>query len=209
MKKSFLFATGVKELDFDELRDEFQLSIYSETNKITKLYGSLFDRDEIEQQCLLELWEAFKKYDISRGMLVSTYIYHRFRNVKTVLFNNKISTKDNEFYNQQASLNQQFGEEEDGEFINSSFENDDNYNLNNYNTCPEQVVERNSVYDTLIEAVNNESEMDLFIILSDRTEYPVSLYAEKHGISVRGAYKRLDKFTEYIKDVYEEAFSFA
>lgn len=207
MRKCFLLSSGVKELSFDELYDEFELSIHSETNKMLKRYGALFDRSEVQQQFTIEMWQAYKKYDISRGMLVSTFIYHRFRNVQNVLFNSKVSTKDNEFYNKQSSLNQKMGEDEGGEFVNSSFDYDDSYNLNNYNSCPDVVFERKSTYDLLIASLKNESEKDLFIVLGDRAEYPISLYAEKHGISVRGAYKRLDKLAEQIRKVYEDAYA--
>lgn len=206
MKKCFLLSSGMVELNFDEFYEEFKLSVYSETNKLLKQHGSLFSRDEVQQQFMIELWEAFKKYDISRGFLASTFIYNRFRNVQKVLFNNNYSTKSNEFYNQQLSLNQTVGEDEDGEFINGCFSCDDSYNQNNYNTCPELVFERQSVYELLLATLKDESEHDLFLILSDRTEYPVSLYAIKHGISDRGAYKRLDKLTNQLKEVYEEAF---
>lgn len=209
MKKYFLLANGFEvEMNFDDFFKEFELCIYSETNKMLKRHGSLFSRDEIEQQFTIELWEAFRKYDISLGCLASTYIYNRFRNAQKVLFNNNFSTKSNEFNNKQLSLNQIVsGDEEDGEFINGSFEYDDNYNLNNYNTQPEMVCERQTVYQILMSALKDESERDLFVTLSDRVEYPISWYAEKHNISTRGAYKRLDKLIEKMKNVYNEAFA--
>lgn len=206
MRKCFLLADGTKELSFDEFYEEFELCIYSETNKMLKRHGSLFSRAEIEQQFTIELWEAYKKYDISRGFLAITFVYNRFRNAQKVLFNNNFSTRSNKFNNKQLSLNQIVGSDDDGEFVNGSFDHDDGYNQNNYNTCPELVFERQTLYEVLMASLKNESEIDLFIVMSDRTEYPVSEYADKYGISTRGAYKRLDKLTNQIKQVYKEAF---
>lgn len=207
MKKSFLLRDGIKELTFDELHDEFRYSIYSEANKMLSRYGSLFDRDEVEQQFLIELWTAYNKYDISRSMQVSTYIYHRFRNVQSTLFNEKVSKKDVEFFNSASSMEYMQSSENGTDSHEKGFDNDDCYNLNNYNTCPEEVILRNSIYDTLIKTLDDDSEKELFIVLSDIIEYPVALYAEKHGISRQAANNRLRKLKLKIKNIYEEEFA--
>ena len=59
--KSFLIKEEIKDLSFDDFHDKFRLSIFSETNKMINRYGQLFQRNEVEQQFLIELWMAYKK----------------------------------------------------------------------------------------------------------------------------------------------------
>lgn len=205
--KSFLIKEEIKDLSFDDFHDKFRLSIFSETNKMINRYGQLFQRNEVEQQFLIELWMAYKKYDITKGVQASTYVYHRFRNVKTVLFNKKVRNKDVNFFNQVSSLEVlSLGLDGDSDYTELGFSEDFSYNLNNYNTNPEEVVDRNDFYDIITSTINSESEHDLFMILGDVIEFPIALYAEKYGISRQASYNRLQKLKEKVRKVHEEAF---
>lgn len=210
--KPFLFPNSViKELTFDELYENFFNMIQNESWKLFKKIKNKISRDEIVQQFTIELWNAYEKYDISKGNCVSTYIYYRFMKAKSDIMgeifytSKKIFEKDNVVY---FETGRSFNGGEDIDFYNNTFNSDNGYIQNNTLYQPDKALESNELFDTINSIFKDEEEKDIFLVIMDRKDFSVNDYSKKYGISRVAANNRVlktkSKIAKFLKDNYNE-----
>lgn len=209
-KKLFIIKeNGVnvkKYYTFDEILELFQGSIKKESWSMVKRY-SFLNIDETEQQFLIETWNAFETYDITKEQCFSTHLYWRFKLASKVLLDANIgSRKAKDKKEKETSLNTKIGSEDSAvDFSNQTFEFDSSFNQMD-NLSADKLLMGEDMISTLIVHLTEE-EKDMLLVLID-DEYSVAMYAQKWGISRMGANKRRTKLKEKLAKLLKENYEF-
>lgn len=209
-KKLFIIKeNGVnvkKYYTFDEILELFQGSIKKESWSMVKHY-SFLNIDETEQQFLIEAWNAFETYDITKGQCFSTHLYWRFKLASKVLLDANIcSRKAKNKKEKETSLNTKIGSEDStSDFSNQTFEFDSSFNQMD-NLSADKLLMGEDMISTLVVHLTEE-EKDMLLVLID-DEYSVAMYAQKWGISRMGANKRRTKLKEKLAKLLKENYEF-
>lgn len=206
--KSFLYVNGETKLKtFDELYEDFFKMIQNEKWKLLKKYGGKLDAAEVEQQFIIELWNAYAQYDIERGVCVSTYIFNKFKKARRdLLFTNILSKKsqfekDNITYMQATKHNNE--QDDENHFSNREFTEDSTY-MQYKEIQPDLLLERNELFESLLNLCEHDYQKDLLLVIVDRKNYTVADYAEKWNISRMAANKRAIVLTKKLKEFLGE-----
>lgn len=191
---------------FEEILELFQGSIKKESWSMVKRY-SFLNIDEVEQQFLIEAWNAFETYDITKGQCFSTHLYWRFKLASKMLLDANIgSRKAKNKKEKETSLNAKIGYEDSStDFSNQTFEFDSSFNQMD-NLSADKLLIGEDMISTLIVHLTEE-EKDMLLVLID-DEYSVAMYAEKWGISRMGANKRRTKLKEKLAKLLKENYEF-
>lgn len=209
-KKLFIIKeNGVnvkKYYTFEEILELFQGSIKKESWSMVKRY-SFLNIDETEQQFLIEAWNAFETYDITKERCFSTHLYWRFKLASKVLLDANIgSRKAKDKKEKETSLNEKIGSEDSSvDFSNQTFEFDSSFNQMD-NLSADKLLMGEDMISTLIVHLTEE-EKDMLLVLID-DEYSVAMYAQKWGISRMGANKRRTKLKEKLAKLLKENYEF-
>lgn len=206
--KSFLYVDGETKLKtFDELYEDFFKMIQNEKWKLLRKYSGKLDAAEVEQQFIIELWNAYTQYDIERGVCVSTYIFNKFKKARRdLLFANIISKKsqfekDNITYMQATKHNNE--QDDENHFSNREFTEDSTY-MQYKEIQPDLLLERNELFESLLNLCEHDYQKDLLLVIVDRKNYTVADYAEKWNISRMAANKRAIVLTKKLKEFLGE-----
>lgn len=206
--KSFLYVDGETKLKtFDELYEDFFKMIQNEKWKLLRKYSGKLDAAEVEQQFIIELWNAYTQYDIERGVCVSTYIFNKFKKARRdLLFANIISKKsqfekDNITYMQATKHNNE--QDDENHFSNREFTEDGTY-MQYKEIQPDLLLERNELFESLLNLCEHDYQKDLLLVIVDRKNYTVADYAEKWNISRMAANKRAIVLTKKLKEFLGE-----
>lgn len=206
--KSFLYVNGETKLKtFDELYEDFFKMIQNEKWKLLKKYSGKLDAAEVEQQFIIELWNAYVQYDIERGVCVSTYIFNKFKKARRdLLFANILSKKsqfekDNITYMQATKHNNE--QDDENHFSNREFSEDSTY-MQYKEIQPDLLFERNELFESLLNLCEYDYQKDLLLVIVDRKNYTVADYAEKWNISRMAANKRAIVLTKKLKEFLGE-----
>lgn len=193
-----------KDFTFEEVVELFQGSIKKESWSMVRRY-SFLNIEETEQQFLIEAWNAFETYDITKGQCFSTHLYWRFKLASKVLLDANIGSKKAQNKKErEISLNITNGSEEfNTDFSNQMFESDSSFNQMD-NLSADKLLIGEDMISTLIVHLTEE-EKDMLVVLID-DDYSVANYAEKWGISRMGANKRRAKLKEKLATLLKENF---
>lgn len=209
-KKQFIIKENgqnvEKALTFEEIVELFQGSIKKESWSMVRRY-SFLNIDETEQQFLIEAWNAFETYDITKGQCFSTHLYWRFKLASKVLLDANIGSKKAQNKKErETSLNAtNSSEDSTSDFSNQIFESDSSFNQMD-NLSADKLLIGEDMISTLIVHLTEE-EKDMLVVLID-DDYSVANYAEKWGISRMGANKRRAKLKEKLAILLKENFEF-
>lgn len=195
-----------KDYTFEEIVELFQGSIKKESWSMVKRY-SFLNIEETEQQFLIEAWNAFETYDITKGQCFSTHLYWRFKLASKVLLDANIGSKKVQNKKEkEISLNITNGSEKfNTDFSNQMFVADSSFNQMD-NLSADKLLIGEDMISTLIVHLTEE-EKDMLLVLID-DDYSVAKYAEKWGISRMGANKRRAKLKEKLATLLKENFEF-
>lgn len=195
-----------KDYTFEEIVELFQGSIKKESWSMVKRY-SFLNIEETEQQFLIEAWNAYETYDITKGQCFSTHLYWRFKLASKVLLDANIGSKKAQNKKErEISLNITNGSEKfNTDFSNQMFVADSSFNQMD-NLSADKLLLGEDMISTLIVHLTEE-EKDMLVVLID-DDYSVANYAEKWGISRMGANKRRTKLKEKLATLLKENFEF-
>lgn len=193
-----------KDLTFEEIVELFNGSIKKESWSMVCRY-SFLNIDETEQQFLIEAWNAYKTYDITKGQCFSTHLYWRFKLASKVLLDANIGSKKAQNKKEkETSLNATSSSEDSAsDFSNQIFKYDSSFNQMD-NLSADKLLIGEDMISTLIIHLTEE-EKDMLVVLID-DNYSVANYAEKWGISRMGANKRRTKLKEKLATLLKENF---
>lgn len=202
-KEIILNIDGKKEtvlMEFEDVLEQFNLMILKESNRFHQRYRNV-EIDEIKQILTIECWEAFKRYDVSKGYCFSTSLVWRFKHGEKDLTFSKYDSKKAQFTNQQSSLDfKSDAEGNENSFANQQFGNDDSFLMMEQRRPDSQLFE-NELFLGLIKKLK-EHEVDMINVILDDT-YSIVDYSEKWNISRMGANKRRLVLIEKLKLILE------
>lgn len=206
--RSFLYVDGeTKEKTFEELHDDFFKMIQNEKWKLLRKYGNKLDALEVEQQFIIELWNAYNQYDIEKGVCVSTYIFNKFKKARRdLLFANMLSKKaqfENENITYMQATKHNSEQDDENHFSNREFQEDTSY-IQHKEMQPDLLLEKNELFNSLLDLCEFDYQKDLLLVIIDRKNYTVADYAEKWNISRMAANKRTIALTKKLKEFLGE-----
>lgn len=208
MNKDFLFSdNSVKTMSFDELYEEFIQLIHSESWKFYKRYNGKINKDEIDQQFIIELWNAFDKYDISKGVCISTYIVHRIKKGKRDLQYLHFLSLPSRYEKENVviklnSYTDKDGGEESGRDYSEKIINEQYVNAyDEMLKIPELSFMEGELFNLIKKRFERPEDFDLIYIMLDKKGFSVVDYAKKYGITRQAANQRLLKIKQELRKI--------
>lgn len=192
--KMILFSNGEKEeMTFEEVRKRFYPNLKKEVRKTNSKY--MYDAPETEdyyQELEIELWRAYNGYDPSTGYCFSTYLHYKLlKGTKRATFH-RYSQKNQ--HNGLTSMNAPVGE--DDLKLEDTFSDDLD-------------ASENIMYNQLLKIIGSamtDGDDELLLMLVDKKNYPVQVYADKYGVTRQAANQRLMKFKKKLQKIVSKEY---
>lgn len=192
--KMILFSNGEKEeMTFEEVRKRFYPNLKKEVRKTNSKY--LYDAPETEdyyQELEIELWRAYNGYDASTGNCFSTYLHYKLlKGTKKATFY-RYAQKNQ--HNGLTSMNAPVGE--DDLKLEDTFSDDLD-------------ASENIMYNQLLKIIGSvmtDGDDELLLMLVDKKNYPVQVYADKYGVTRQAANQRLMKFKKKLQKIVSKEY---
>lgn len=194
MKKTILFSNQpARQMTFEEVREQFApMVIRAMKNANNRFIYNAVEEEDFRQELEIELWRAFKDYDPNEGNCFTTYLHYKLqKGVRNATYS-RYSLKNQ--HNGILSMSAPVGE--DDLKLEDLFSTDDT-SLDN--------ISFNEL-TAIIRSVVTEEEEDTLKALLNKKEFPVQVYADKHGITRQAANQRIVKLKKKIRLVVSEEY---
>jgi len=193
MRKTIRFSNGnCCEMTFEEVFVEFTPLVTSVMRKANnKFYFNKVEEEDFLQELYLELWRAYEKYDYIIGTSFTTYLYFRLqKGVRDVTYS-KFSKK-----NQSIEIS-----------LDAPFKNPD-FTLEDFLSIPDGSLNGilNSELESIILSAIDSGEEEMLQSLTNRKEFSIQQYADKHKITRQAANQRIIKFRNKLRKVVKEQY---
>ncbi|MEK5205198.1 sigma-70 family RNA polymerase sigma factor [Bacillus sp. FSL R10-2789] len=187
MKKTILFSNQpARQMTFEEVREQFApMVIRSMKNANNRFIFNAVEEDDFRQELEIELWRAFKDYDSNSGNCFTTYLHYKLqKGVRNATYS-RYSLKNQ--HNGILSMSAPVGE--DDLKLEDLFSTDDTSTDN---------LTMNEL-TAIIRSVVGEDEEDTLKALLNKKEFPVQIFADKHGITRQAANQRIVKLRNKLR----------
>jgi len=193
MRKTIRFSDGnCYEMTFEEVFVEFTPLVTSMMRRANnKFYFNKVEEEDFLQELYLELWRAYEKYDYVIGTSFTTYLYFRLqKGIRDVTYS-KFSKK-----NQSIEIS-----------LDAPFKNPD-FTLEDFLSIPDDSLNGilNSELESIILSAIDSGEEEMLQSLTNRKEFSVQQYADKHKITRQAANQRIIKFRNKLRKVVKEQY---
>lgn len=183
-----------REMTFEEVYEAFHpmmVSIMRRANN--KFVYNRVEEDDFMQIMDLELWKAFEQYDPSHGFCFSTYLHHKMKKGCRDATYFKFSQKNQ--HNGVISMNAELGDQQSSDF-----------KLEDALTDTSDAMEGMDVevLKDIIKSCLEPKDMDILPIILDVKNFPLQVYADKHGITRQAAQYRVAKLKEKLRAAIEK-----
>lgn len=179
-------------MTFEEVFVEFTPLIKRVMRKANnKFYFNKVEEEDFLQELYLELWRAYEKYDDIIGTSFTTYLYFRLqKGVRDVTYS-KFSKK-----NQSIEIS-----------LDAPFKNPD-FTLEDFLSIPDGSLNGilNSELESIILSAIDSGEEEMLQSLTNRKEFSIQQYADKHKITRQAANQRIIKFRNKLRKVVKEQY---
>lgn len=188
-KKIIISSQGVVVMSFEEVLKQFEQMIEKFANStINKIVYNKPEKEELLQELHLQAWEAFKRYDITKGHAFSTYLVYRLqlgigRGTAKLYAQKRTNTKGT------VSLNEVMGGD-DGELELEGLLGEEDFDITSL-AFREFLTE--------LEKILTPVEKYMLKVLLDKGDFSVQDLADTLGMSRQGANKKIVKFKEKMK----------
>lgn len=191
--KDIRFSNGkIKEMTYDEVLKQFSnmLDKFAYGIVANSLYNEIAEREDVKQELSIQVWKAFKEYNIDEKTAFSTFLHHKLMSGRSKIIARLTAQKRT---NENGTISMNSTVLDDGgesELENVLGFDDDNI----------VALEFNDFIKELNQSLTKPERLCLRVLM-DKTSFSVNELSVELGISRQAANKRVNIFREKMKSI--------